>query len=101
MIIENLMTKPTDEIKSTIESLSDMEKATLFTEIENKKKDAEDEAIRIETMKKKLEEDEASQMEKLRALGIGTYEELDSEIEKLEDSINTEIAKYIEALKEE
>lgn len=87
--------------KEFLEKLSDADKATLLSEIEQNKKSAEDEKIRLETMKAKLEEDEASQMEKLKAMGISSYEDLDLEINKLENSINEEIIKYADALKEE
>ena len=88
-------------MKGYVDSLSDSDKTTLLTEIEDKKKAAEDEFIRLETMKSKLEEDEKIQMDKLKELGINSYEELDVEINKLEDQLNTEIVKYAEALKEE
>lgn len=101
MIIENLLNQPKESLRTYVASLSDSDKTTLFTEIEQKRKEAEDEYIRVETMKTKLKEDEANQMEKLKAMGINSYEELDTEINKLEDTINDEIVKYIEALKGE
>ena len=101
MIIENLLAQPKENMKEYLNSLSDSDKTTLLTEIEAKKKAAEDEYIRLETMKNKLEEDETTQMNKLRELGIGSYNELDIEINKLENSINEEIIKYAEALKSE
>lgn len=101
MIIENLLTKSKEEMQAYVESLSDSDKTTLFTEIEKNKKSAEDEYIRLETMKNKLKEDEATQMEKLKALGISSYEDLDREILNLENVINSEIVKYAEALKGE
>ena len=63
-------------------------------EIEQKKQEAENEQIRLETMKTKLDEDEANQMEKLKSMGIHSYEDLDIEINKLETEINSEIVKY-------
>lgn len=101
MIIENLLNQPKERLRTYVASLSDSDKTTLFTEIEQKRKEAEDEYIRVETMKTKLKEDEANQMEKLKAMGINSYEELDAEINKLEDTINDEIVKYVEALKGE
>lgn len=101
MIIENLLAQPKENMKAFLEGLSDSDKTTLLTEIEAKKKAAEDEYIRLETMKNKLEEDEATQMNKLKELGIGSYSELEIEINKLEDSINEELVKYAEALKSE
>ena len=101
MIIEKLLEQPKEKMKEYVDSLSDSDKTTLLTEIEDKKKVAEDEFIRLETMKSKLEEDEKAQMNKLKELGINSYEELDAEISKLEDSLNKEIIKYAEALKEE
>lgn len=101
MIIENLLNKSKEEMQAYVESLSDSDKTTLFTEIEKNKKSAEDEYIRLETMKNKLKEDEATQMEKLKALGISSYEDLDREILNLENVINSEIVKYAEALKGE
>lgn len=101
MIIENLLAQPKEKMKEYVDNLLDSDKTTLLTEIEKKKKAAEDEFIRLETMKTKLEEDEKIQMDKLKELGINSYEELDTEINKLEDQLNTEIVKYVEALKEE
>lgn len=101
MIIENLLAQPKEKMKEYVDNLLDSDKTTLLTEIEEKKKAAEDEFIRLETMKTKLEEDEKIQMDKLKELGINSYEELDAEINKLEDQLNTEIVKYAEALKEE
>ena len=101
MIIENLLAQPKEKMKEYVDNLLDSDKTTLLTEIEEKKKAAEDEFIRLETMKTKLEEDEKIQMDKLKELGINSYEELDTEINKLEDQLNTEIVKYAEALKEE
>ena len=101
MIIENLLAQPKEKMKEYVDNLLDSDKTTLLTEIEEKKKAAEDEFIRLETMKTKLEEDEKIQIDKLKELGINSYEELDTEINKLEDQLNTEIVKYAEALKEE
>lgn len=99
MILEDLI-KQYDK-KAYLECLSDTDKTTLFTEIEKKKKSIEEEKIKLETMMTKLEEDEATQMEKLKAMGISNYNDLDLEIRKLEDSINNELIKYAESLKEE
>ena len=99
MIIEELI-KQYDK-KAYLEGLSDTDKTTLFTEIEKKKKSIEEEKIKLETMMTKLEEDETTQMEKLKAMGISNYNDLDLEIRKLEDSINNELIKYAESLKEE
>ena len=52
-------------------------------------------------MKSKLEEDEANQMKKLNTMGIASYEDLDTEINKLESELDKEILKYMEALKGE
>ena len=101
MIIENLLAQPKENMKEYLNSLSDSDKTTLLNEIEAKKKSAEDEYIRLETMKNKLEEDEATQMNKLKELGISSYSDLETQINKLEDSINEEIIKYAEALKSE
>lgn len=101
MVLELLLNQSKDSLKDTIHNLSDSEKTTLLTEIEAKKKSAEDEYIRLETMKAKLDEDEAAQMEKLKSLGIASYSDLDIEINKLETELEAEIAKYVEALKEE
>ena len=97
MILENLVNQV--DKKAYVDQLSDSDKAILLTEMEQKKKAAEDELIRLETMKTKLDEDEAAQMEKLKSMGIASYEDLDTEIEKLENEINSEIVKYAEALK--
>lgn len=99
MILEELI-KQYDK-KTYLEGLSDTDKTTLFTEIEKKKKSIEEEKIKLETMMTKLEEDETTQMEKLKAMGISNYNDLDLEIRKLEDSINNELIKYAESLKEE
>ena len=101
MILEQLLAQPKENLKATVDALSDADKTTLLTEIEVNKKHAEDEHIRLETMKTKLEEDEAAQMEKLRAMNINTYQELEAEIMKLDTTINQEIVKYVEALKGE
>ena len=99
MFLEDLVNQV--DKKAYVEKLTDVEKATLLTEMEQNKKAAEDELIRLETMKAKLDEDEAAQMEKLKSMGIASYEDLDIEIEKLENEINSEIVKYAEALKGE
>ena len=99
MILENLINQV--DKKACVDSLSDADKTTLLTEIEQKKQEAENEQIRLETMKAKLDEDEANQMEKLKSMGINSYEDLDVEINKLETEINSEIVKYAELLKGE
>lgn len=99
MILENLINQV--DKKAYVDSLSDADKTTLLTEIEQKKQEAENEQIRLETMKAKLDEDEANQMEKLKSMGINSYEDLDIEINKLETEINSEIVKYAELLKGE
>lgn len=99
MILENLINQV--DKKAYVDSLSDTDKTTLLTEIEQKKQEAENEQIRLETMKAKLDEDEANQMEKLKSMGINSYEDLDIEINKLETEINSEIVKYAELLKGE
>ena len=99
MILENLINQV--DKKAYVDSLSDADKTTLLTEIEQKKQEAENEQIRLETMKSKLDEDEANQMEKLKSMGINSYEDLDIEINKLETEINSEIVKYAELLKGE
>ena len=99
MILENLINQV--DKKAYVDSLSDADKTTLLTEIEQKKQEAETEQIRLETMKAKLDEDEANQMEKLKSMGINSYEDLDIEINKLETEINSEIVKYAELLKGE
>ena len=86
MILENLINQV--DKKAYVDSLSDADKTTLLTEIEQKKQEAENEQIRLETMKAKLDEDEANQMEKLKSMGINSYEDLDVEINKLETEIN-------------
>ena len=99
MILDNLINQI--DKKAYVDSLSDADKTTLLTEIEQKKQEAENEQIRLETMKAKLDEDEANQMEKLKSMGINSYEDLDVEINKLETEINSEIVKYAELLKGE
>ena len=99
MILDNLINQV--DKKAYVDSLSDADKTTLLTEIEQKKQEAENEQIRLETMKAKLDEDEANQMEKLKSMGINSYEDLDVEINKLEIEINSEIVKYAELLKGE
>lgn len=99
MILDNLINQV--DKKAYVDSLSDADKTTLLTEIEQKKQEAENEQIRLETMKAKLDEDEANQMEKLKSMGINSYEDLDIEINKLETEINSEIVKYAELLKGE
>lgn len=99
MILDNLINQV--DKKAYVDSLSDVDKTTLLTEIEQKKQEAENEQIRLETMKAKLDEDEANQMEKLKSMGINSYEDLDIEINKLETEINSEIVKYAELLKGE
>lgn len=101
MFIENLKSKSKEEMIEYLNNLSDSDKTALFTEIEQNKKKAEEEYIRLETTKSKLDEDEKEVMDKIKAIGINSYEELESEIKKLEDIINSEIVKYVEALKEE
>ena len=100
-MLDELLTKSKEEMEKYIHSLTDFDKATLLTEIETKKKESEDELIRLETMKSKLEEDEANQMKKLNTMGIASYEDLDTEINKLESELDKEILKYMEALKGE
>lgn len=100
-MLDELLTKSKEEMEKYIHSLTDFDKATLLTEIEAKKKESEDEFIRLETMKSKLEEDEANQMKKLNTMGIASYEDLDTEINKLESELDKEILKYMEALKGE
>lgn len=99
MILDNLINQV--DKKAYVDSLSDADKTTLLTEIEQKKQEAENEQIRLETMKAKLDEDEANQIEKLKSMGINSYEDLDVEINKLETEINSEIVKYAELLKGE
>ena len=99
MILDNLINQV--DKKAYVDSLSDADKTILLTEIEQKKQEAENEQIRLETMKAKLDEDEANQMEKLKSMGINSYEDLDVEINKLETEINSEIVKYAELLKGE
>lgn len=101
MIIENLLAQPKENMKTYVDNLSSADKTTLLTEIDQKRKEAEDEYIRLETMKSKLEEDEKVQMEQLAQLGINSYQDLDSEINRLETTINEEIVKYAEILKGE
>ena len=66
MILDNLINQV--DKKAYVDSLSDADKTTLLTEIEQKKQEAENEQIRLETMKAKLDEDEANQMEKLKSI---------------------------------
>ena len=94
MILDNLINQV--DKKAYVDSLSDADKTTLLTEIEQKKQEAENEQIRLETMKAKLDEDEANQMEKLKSMGINSYEYLDVEINKLETEFNSDIVKYSE-----
>ena len=105
MILENIvnqqLTKSSEELKEYIHNLSDSDKTTLLSEIEAKKKSAEDEYIRLETMKTKLEEDENAQMERLKTMGINSYQDLDIEINKIEKELDEEIVKYAEALRGE
>ena len=101
MILEKLMAQPKETMKAFLESLSGTDKTVLLNEIEANKKAAEDEFIRLETMKTKLEEDETIQMDKLKELGINSYSELDTEIQRLEDELNAKILEYAEALKAE
>ena len=68
MILDNLINQV--DKKAYVDSLSDADKTTLLTEIEQKKQEAENEQIRLETMKAKLDEDEANQMEKLKSMGM-------------------------------
>lgn len=99
MYLENLVN--VENKKEFIEGLDDKAKQILLQEIQEKKKSAEDEYIRLETMKTKLEEDEKTEMKKLAELGIDSYENLDAEICKLENELNEEIIKVAEVLKNE
>jgi len=99
MYIEKLINE--ENKKEFVEGLDDKAKQVLLQEIQEKKKSAEDEYIRLETVKNKLEEDEKTEMKKLAELGISSYEELDTEINKLEDELNQEIIKVAEVLKNE
>jgi hypothetical protein len=99
MYLEELIEK--DNKKEYIESLTDSAKQVLLQEIQDKKKSAESEYIRLETMKTKLEEDEKEEMKKLAELGITSYENLDIEINKLENELNEEILKFSEILSKE
>lgn len=100
-MLESLRNRTKEEVTSYIEGLSNQDKAALFAEIDNNTKAAQEEFIRLEATNKKLEEDEAAQMEKLKSMGINSYEELDREINRLETQINSEIVNYVEALKGE
>lgn len=99
MYLENLI--KAEDKKSYLASLTDSEKTTLFSEVEKKKKELEEEKIKLETTLARLNEDEAAQMEKLKAMGISNYNDLDLEIRKLEDSIDTELIKYAESIQGE
>lgn len=92
MYIEQL-TQQTDK-KAYLESMTDSDKAALLQEIENKKKEAETKKIQLETKKTSLQQDETAQLEKLKALGINSFDELKEEISKLNNEINTELEKY-------
>lgn len=99
MYLENLI--KAEDKKSYLTGLTDSEKTTLFSEVEKKKKELEEEKIKLVTMMTQLEQDEAAQMEKLKAMGISNYNDLDLEIRKLEDSIDTELIKYAESIQGE
>lgn len=97
MFIEKLI--ETNDMENYLSNLTDDEKKILFSEIEEQKKSNEAEVIRLETMKKKLEEDRAIQLQELTNLNINSVAELQTEISKLDSEINSELKKYVEILK--
>lgn len=97
MFIEKLI--ETNDMENYLLNLTDDEKKILFSEIEEQKKSNEAEVIRLETMKKKLEEDRAIQLQELTNLNINSVSELQTEISKLDSEINSELIKYVEILK--
>lgn len=99
MYLEVLLDK--EDKKAYVESLTSTEKQSLLQEIKDKKKQAEEDSIRLEAMKSKLEEDEKAEMNKLKELGISSYDELNSTIEKLESELNEEILNCAKVLKSE
>ena len=96
MILEKLL--GSSDKKTFVESLSGTDKQTLLQEIKDRKTAAETDSIKLEAMKSKLEEDEKEEMKKLADLGIYSYDNLESEINKLESSLNEEILKCAEVL---
>ena len=99
MYLEVLLNK--EDKKTYVESLSSTEKQALLQEIKTKKKQAEEDSIRLEAMKSKLEEDEKAEMNKLKEQGISSYEELNSTIDKLESELNEEILNCAKVLSNE
>ena len=97
---DDYVTKPFTPMELMARVNSQLRRYKRFME-KLQKQEAENEQIRLETMKAKLDEDEANQMEKLKSMGINSYEDLDVEINKLETEINSEIVKYAELLKGE
>ena len=97
---DDYVTKPFTPMELMARVNSQLRRYKRFME-KLQKQEAENEQIRLETMKAKLDEDEANQMEKLKSMGINSYEDLDIEINKLETEINSEIVKYAELLKGE
>ena len=100
-MLEQLITMSEEEIKAYINSLSDDNRLKLLAEIEQKRKEAEADVIRMEAQKSTLENEEKEIMKELAEYGINDYASLDAEINRLSDEINREIEKYVEALKGE
>lgn len=101
MILEQLLQQPKENRREFLNQLSDENKTILFSEIDKKKKESEEEFIRIETKKKTLESELSELMEKLKTLGINSEEELISEINSKEEQLNSEILKFTEILEGE
>lgn len=99
MILEQLIAS--EDKSKYIESLSDINKKTLLSEIDTKTKEAEAAYMKQEVIKNQLEQDEKNLMEQLNSMGIASYEALDIEINKLEDSLNKELVKYVNAIQGE
>lgn len=100
-MLEKLMMMTKEEMKINIDNLTDSDRLKLLSEIEEKRKSTEADIIRVEAQKTNLDNEEQEIMKELAQYGINDYQNLDVEINRLTTEINSEIQKYVEALKGE
>lgn len=75
-------------------SLTQEQKLTLYQEIHNDAEAKSKELVAQETMKAKLEEEYNQELEKLKALGINSEEDLEKEIQKIDSEIKSQVIEY-------
>lgn len=83
-----------------LDALSQQDKLALYNEIHTNAEAKSKELVAQETMKKKLEEEYNQELDKLKALGINSEEELETEINLLDSSIKSQVIEYASKLSE-